>query len=328
MAGFRRGIAVLLAAVGFVCLQAAFTLKSVADEGDLNAIRADVRTPPSPASSTPSSSSSATTSSASSYPYNPDHEAIQEAEGMLACGVLLGAGYVATAPIWVPISMLDDSFDKVWCYPRFPYEQTRGYLFNLDAAEAYHAKLADPNLDHKELIPDQSDIYPKEIIPRRYAIRAAAEYGDNFDRLHYTGGSLYFTTSARLGLDATWRYYEERQPSGGFDSLNLGKADITFQIAQSERAIFRFGLGTNWLADSQEANFGFNFNYAVDFFPHKPWVLSAEFDAGTLGNTHLFHVRTTAGLLWRQTETFVGFDYLDIGRVNSGSLIGGVRFWF
>ncbi len=113
-----------------------------------------------------------------------------------------------------------------------------------------------------------------------------------------------------------------------FDALNLGKADITFEIARSERALFRFGLGTNWLADSRETNFGFNFDYAVDFFPHKPWVLSAEFDAGTLGNTHLFHARTTAGVLWRQTEAFSGFDYLDIGRVNSGSLIAGVRFWF
>jgi hypothetical protein len=237
-------------------------------------------------------------------------------------------GYIVTAPVWAPIALLDDNLGNVWCFPKYPYEQTRGYLFDLEATEAYHAKFQDPAIDRKDLIPDRWDIYPKEINSRRWAARAAAEYGDNFDRLHYTGGGLLLSTSTRFGLDAGWRYYEERLSNGRFDALNLGKADINFEIARSERAIFRFGLGTNWLADSFDTNFGVNFNYAVDLFPRKPWVLSAEFDAGTLGNTHLYHVRTTAGVLWRHTEAFTGFDYLDIGRVNSGALIGGLRFWF
>ena len=201
-------------------------------------------------------------------------------------------------------------------------------LFNLEAAEAYHAQLQDPNLEHKELIPDHSDIYPNCIEPKRWSLRTSAEYGDNFNGLHYAGGRLLLSSSMRLGLDAKWRYYEEHVPSDRFDALNLGTADLVFQIAQTERVQFRLGLGCNWLADSQETNFGFNFNYAIDYFPRKPWVISAEFDAGTLGNTHLFNVRTTAGVLWRGMEAYAGFDYLDIGRFNSGSLIGGIRIWF
>jgi hypothetical protein len=328
MSLFRRGIAILIATIGLGIAQSAHSSKVLAEDGDLNTIRADVRTPPSPPPASSGSSSTGTVAGTANRPYDPNREAQENAVGMLGGGILYGAGYVVTAPLWAPMNMLEDSLDKVWCYPQFPYEQTRGYLFNLEAAEAYHAKLRDPNLDRKDLIPDQSDIYPNEIIPRRYAIRAAAEYGDSFNRLHYTGGSLFLSSSMRLGLETTWRYYEERPAAGRIDALNLGNADITFQIAQSERAIFRFGLGTNWLADRQEANFGFNFHYAVDFFPRKPWVFSGEFDAGTLGNTHLIHARTTAGVLWRRTEGFAGFDYLDIGRVNSGSLIGGVRFWF
>ena len=328
MVHFRRGITLLVATVALGIVRPAFSPNVAADEGELNAIRADVRTPPSSPPASPTPYSTPTAAGTANRPYDPNRDARESAEGMLGEGILYGLGYVVTAPVWAPMNMLEDSLDKVWCYPQYPYEQTRGYLFNLDAAEAYHAQLKDPSLDRKDLIPDQSDIFPAEIIPRRVAIRAAAEYGDNFDRLHYTGGSLLLCSSTRFGLDAAWRYYEERLTAGGFDALNLGKADITFQIAQSERALFRIGLGSNWLADSQEANFGFNFNYAVDFFPRKPWVLSAEFDAGTLGNTHLFHFRTTAGILWQRTEAFAGFDYLDIGRVNSGSLIGGVRFWF
>jgi hypothetical protein len=321
-------ISIWVAVAGLGLAQIAFSHYAQAEDGDLNAIRSDVRAPPSPQPAPRVSNSTATSAGMASRPYNPDRDAKEEAAGAVGGGILLGIGYVVSTPIWVPMNMLEDSLDKVWCYSPYPYEQTRGYLFNLEAAEAYHAKLLDPNLERKDLIPDQSDIYPGEIKPRYWAIRAAAEYGNNFNNLHYIGSSLLLSSSTRFGLDANWRYFEEHQDRRGFDALNLGKADITFQIAQSERAIYRIGLGTNWLADSQETNFGFNFNYAIDFFPRKPWVLSAEFDAGTLGDTHLFHVRTTAGVLWGRTEAFLGFDYLDIGRVDSGSLIGGVRLWY
>jgi hypothetical protein len=190
--------------------------------------------------------------------------------------------YAVTSPFWVPMYMLDDNIGNAWCYQLYPYEQTRGYTFNLEAAEAYHENLRDPNLNRQGVLPDQSDIYPREIRSKRWSLRAAAEYGDSFDRLRYTGGSLLFSTTSRFGFDASWRYFEEPLASGHIDSLNLGKADITFQLAQSERAQIRFGLGTNWMVDMQETDFGFNFNYAVDLFPCKPWVLSAELDAGTL----------------------------------------------
>jgi hypothetical protein len=244
-------------------------------------------------------------------------------------GLMFGAACVAvTSPIWVPMSIADDSLQNMWCFQRYPYEQTQGYVFNLDAAEAYHTLLDDPKFERKDLIADHSDIYPGRLMPKRISLRAAAEYGDNFNNIHYTGGSLLLNTTLRLGLDANWRYLEEHHDGNRFDALNLGKMDVIFQCAQSERMLMRFGLGSNWLADSQDTNFGFNFNYAIDLFPRKPWVISTEFDLGTLGNTHLFHARATAGVLFRQTEVFAGVDYLDIGRVDVGSFIGGVRFWF
>jgi hypothetical protein len=241
---------------------------------------------------------------------------------------LYGAGYCATVPLWLPAKFLDDRLDKVWCFTPYPYAETRGYLYDLEAAEAYHAMQQDPNIQRKDLLPDHSDIFPRQAQPKRWALRAGAEYADNFDGLHRTGGSLLLSTSMRLGIDAQWHYYEEQLAAGRFDALHLGDVNLVFQIAQSERAMYRTGVGFNWLADSLDTNFGFNFTYAADFFPCKPWVLSAEFDAGTLGNTHLFHIRTTAGVLWQRIEIYTGFDYLDIGRIDSGSLVAGVRLWF
>ena len=56
---------------------------------------------------------------------------------------------------------------------------------------------------------------------------------------------------------------------------------------------FRSGIGLSWLADQQDANFGFNFTYAVDVYPARPWIVSTEIDWGWLGDTSLFHARLT-----------------------------------
>jgi hypothetical protein len=326
MGVFQRGAAIFMAVAGIALLDP--IPAASAQEGDLNTIRTDVRRPPSPPPSESSSSAASGNSYSPSNPYNPDHKNIEEAEGGIFLVALYGAGYVATSPLWLPMKILDDRLDKVWCFEEYPYEQTRGYLYDLEATQADHALQQDPNIERKELLAERSDLFPSIVHPRRWALRVGAEYADNFSGLHRTSGSLLLSSSMRIGIDAQWHYYEEHLQVGRFDALHLGDANLVFQIAQSERAQFRSGVGFNWLADSTIANFGFNFTYAVDLFPRKPWVFSAEFDAGTLGNTHLFHFRTTAGFLWRRIEAYTGFDYLDIGRSDSSSLVAGIRLWF
>ncbi len=90
----------------------------------------------------------------------------------------------------------------------------------------------------------------------------------------------------------------------------------------------RAGLGANWLNDSTRTDLGFNFTYGGDFFPRKPWVLSAAIDWGTLGHAGLFRFRTTAGVILNRFEGYVGYEYLDIGSTQDNFLIGGVRVWF
>ena len=80
--------------------------------------------------------------------------------------------------------------------------------------------------------------------------------------------------------------------------------------------------------DSTATNLGFNFTYAADIFPRKPWVLSAKIDCGTLGKAGLFTFRTTAGVEFHHIETYVGYEYTDIGREHWNALIAGSPFWF
>ncbi len=120
MVPFWRGIAIFAVAVGLATVSPAlFSSSTLAQEGDLNTIRADVRTPPSAAPAS-SSGPTGTAGGTSRRPYDPNREAVEDAEGMLGTGILLGAGYVVTAPLWAPMNMLGDSMDKVWCYPQFP----------------------------------------------------------------------------------------------------------------------------------------------------------------------------------------------------------------
>jgi hypothetical protein len=82
------------------------------------------------------------------------------------------------------------------------------------------------------------------------------------------------------------------------------------------------------LSDVQNTDLGFNFTYAADLYSCKPWVLSAQIDAGTLGYARLFQFRTTAGVVFQGVESYAGYEYTDIGRTHWNSLIVGLRFWF
>ena len=74
--------------------------------------------------------------------------------------------------------------------------------------------------------------------------------------------------------------------------------------------------------------FGFNFTYGADLYPCKPWVLSADLDAGTLGHTGLFRFRATGGVMLHGVETYTGYEYLDIGRGHTNLLVAGAQVWF
>jgi hypothetical protein len=150
---------------------------------------------------------------------------------------------------------------------------------------------------------------------------------ETFDGLDNLGGRLLVEDAPRVGFGASWNCLEERDGDRR-DTLNIGNCNLLYRFAQGDLGEFRAGLGMNWLNDSTAANIGFNFTYAADIYPRKPWVLSSEIDWGTLGKAQLFTFRTTAGVVFHHVETYAGYEYTDIGREHWDGLIAGLRFWF
>ncbi len=270
-----------------------------ADGDTVQTIRDDVRLGPPESPSPPASqapeSPTPNRSGKSDSGWNFD---IDDAPLWIYGLIAVGAG--VTSPIWGPHYLLDDDFSNAGYFRPFPY----------DAGLDYIEKAWSPG------------------IARPLAVRLDAEYATSFDRLDNLAGHLLVETAPRFGLAASWTYLDGRLADGGHDTLSLGDCDLVYRFAQAPWAEFRSGCGLNWMADSGRADLGFNFMYAADFYPCKPWVISSELDGGTLGRAGLFRFRTTAGVVLHGVETYIGYEYTDISQAHWNGLIGGLRLWF
>jgi hypothetical protein len=322
--------------LGMAAVVLSSTLARVQAEGDLDTIRSDVRTPPqsAPATSQPSSTEERTPTED-----GRDHsQAAEELRGNLFLGALAVGAAAVTLPAWLPrVAMGDNS--EVARFPRFPYDNTDGYLMSdawmsgftsqkiLD--EALGKTPADGTQADPTKLPDGS-LISLSIDPstRRWAGQFRADYADEFSDLSSIGGQLILETSSRFGIDTSAQYLYERLRGNSSDHLTLGDCNLVYRFAQCARAQMRLGIGANWLTDASRTDLGFNFTYGGDFFPRNPWVLSSDIDWGTLGRAGLFRFRATAGAIFNRFESYVGYEYLDIGTTQANFLIGGMRVWF
>jgi hypothetical protein len=316
----RREVIRLASLVCVGCLAAALFSSPGRAEGELQQLRDDVRGVPAPASETPAPPSEPETP-ASRKPWHSDNSGDWEnddswsADALLGAAILVGAGL--TSPFWGPHALLGDDF-SVWGYfPCHPYDQVAGDLF----LDRHHWAESDQDAGAAWLDP-----WPEGL--RRWSARFDVDYADDFDRLNQIGSHLLVSTSSRWDVDTEFNYLEESRRSHQRDQLWLGDVNLTYRFAQSERAQFRTGLGLNWLDDRDGTDLGVNFTYGMDLFPCKPWVLTSSIDWGTLGHAELFRFRSTAGVMVHNFEVYTGYEYLDIDRTRSNSLIGGVRVWF
>ncbi len=161
-----------------------------------------------------------------------------------------------------------------------------------------------------------------------WLLRLRGEYGEDFDSIRRVSMGVLYDTDLRVGLDASLDYYREWLPGGLRDDLWLGDVNVVYRFAQSERFALRSGLGANYLTGTGSTDFGFNFTYGGDWLPARPWILSANIDVGTLGKVGFFRGRATVGINVRKVEFFTGYDYLDVGTVQIGTVIGGIRLWY
>ena len=215
---------------------------------------------------------------------------------------LYSIGAAATSPFWGPPVLVEDDYRTGGVFAAFPYdENARGFM------------LIDPH--------PSANLYP-------WSMRVRGEHADNFDGLMRVGGHVLWESVHRFGVDSALDYRRESLGGGVHDSLWTGDVNAVFRFAQSERLMMRTGLGFNWLSDAAASDFGFNFTYGGDFFPRKPWIVSAEIDWGRLGRAALFHARATAGVSLRAIEVFAGYDYYDVGNSQLGGFVSGVRYWY
>jgi hypothetical protein len=162
----------------------------------------------------------------------------------------------------------------------------------------------------------------------RWATKLRTECLDDFDSLTGYRGHVLVEHANRVGFDSELNYWRQSLSPGVFDHLWTGDANVVFRFAQNERVQMRTGLGVAWLSDPIDTNFGFNFTYGGDIYPIKPLVISAELDAGWVGEAWMVHLRGTVGVVWRQAEVYTGYDYLEIGRAQLDGWVAGVRVLF
>ena len=239
---------------------------------------------------------------------------------------IIGA-WLGASPVWAPILATEDDMADNGCFQCYPYHMTRGSIVRPDDQTGgyteYDTLAAEFDLGESWL---SKGLCPPRL--RRWSGRFSADYGSEFNDLERTTGRLVFNTASRFGLDTEMNYFDEQLPGNTRDHLWLGDANVVYRFAQSNWSEWRIGLGMNWLDDRQRTDYGFNFTYGVDLYPRRPWITSLDIDWGTLGNTGLFRLRTTTGVVFWGLETYVGYEYLDIGRTQTNSLLCGVRVWF
>ena len=287
-----------------------------------SSMRADVRRLPSAAPSGDSSSSGGSRRQNDQYfdggAEYTDFWHLLSSNGMLTTS--LGAAVAGlSSPYWVPRTILADTYDVEGYFAPYPYlDGVRGYMGRSDNPWDAVPALSDANSGLEKSLNDF----------RRWSARFRGEYLHQSADLRRIGGHLLVETTSRWGIDTEMSYLKETLADGTDDTLWLGDCNLTLRFAQSETMQWRAGLGFNWLDDPHQTDFGFNFTYGVDWFPVRPWVVSAELDWGSLGSAELFRFRSTAGVLILGLETYIGYEHLDIDRTQTNSLIGGLRLWF
>ncbi len=322
----------LLTLCGMSLIFVAIAFRSALAEGELDTIRSDVHGGAAPAAESPSTDHKSSGNESDGHgEYYDDFES-----GMFAAGLVVGY-YTVLSPFWIPRTLFNDHGEEVK-FPRFPYDGTRGYLVSNAWIDSFSAdkilnatlKTADspandPNGNASAADPPIAlSLDPST---RRWGCQVRTDYLDDFDRLSGVGGQFLLETTSRWGVDVSFQQFHE-QLSSGDDHLTLGDCNVVYRFAQHSHGQMRTGIGVNWLDNDGRTDLGFNFTYGGDFFPRKPWVLSSEIDWGTLGHAGLFRFRTTAGVVLDRFETYVGYEYLDIGTTQGNFLIGGLRVWF
>lgn len=206
------------------------------------------------------------------------------------------------SPFTLPAAVLGDGYDHVTEFPDYPY------------AEGASGSLLRNNFEEIKK-QDWMGTVQTFVIPQAHDV-------DRF------GTRLLLDSTTRFGIDTEGNYWTQNLGDGHHDQLWTGDANVVFRFAESERMQWRAGIGLNWLSDDVRNEAGFNFTYGFDWFPARPWTVSAVIDIGSLGQSTLFHGRTTVGAMVGQAEVFAGYDYFQIDNAEFQGPVAGLGWRF
>ena len=219
-------------------------------------------------------------------------------------GLFVG-GVAASSPWWAPPVVIQDDYSLQGSFPKYPYVE-----------------------DHNGFQVLDDDVNAAALHTGPFFVRAAADWGSDFEGTQRLGGSLHLETRRRWGVDAEWaRYFTPAEGTVSRDH-QFGDANVIVRFAQSKHAHWWTGGGFNWFDEQGETDYAYNFTYGTDVCLGRPWVLSAQFDLGEIERQGFFRGRIQLGATWRGIEAFTGFDYLDHRDHHDGVLVAGLRAWF
>jgi hypothetical protein len=262
-------------------------------DGQLVQARQDVRSPRTDSSSSPTSSSSSSST--------------LDAEETELIGKLF---LIALAtPFYVPYSATGDDYSNHAVFLSYPYAEKWDGIMQME-----------PELMKDGKTPDTWS--------RLMSLRVAAENGNDFTGLNRVGLVFLADTMTRFGIGGSVNFYEEKRDNLPPDQLTIGDVNVLFRFAQSQHWQWRTGLGLRWMHDHTQTDYGFNFVYGFEWFPHDPITVGMQLEAGTLGNTGVIHFTSRVGLVWKHAEAYVGYDYLQIGGTELHGPMVGLRLWY
>lgn len=159
------------------------------------------------------------------------------------------------------------------------------------------------------------------------ALQSRFYWMSNFDGVQQWSATGFAETPIGLGIHSQYSFFTESIPGRVTDELQFADANLLMRIGWNETAVFRAGLGMNWLQSQTVSDFGVNSTFLFDFYPHEPLILSAQFDLGKVGDASTNHIEATIGWSWEFAEAFIGYDRRKVGTVTLEGPLIGFRFY-
>ena len=163
---------------------------------------------------------------------------------------------------------------------------------------------------------------------QRWAVQTAADLAIINDNIYRLRPRVRLMMPGRFELDAECGIYRETLADRAIDWTTISALHLAARFAQNEYVIFRLGAGGRMLADAKTVQLGYDFQYGVQIFPHKPLIIDLTAGVGSLGKSFTLDLRASLGVALGPLEILIGAERLAVGDAVLAGPVGGIRYWF